>query len=229
MRVLAIVSSLGLLGSFAALTYVFSKEPDSVRVSAAPTSEVSIVKPELDATATADDLRNQLRSNEIQLVQAMEAQAEQKKQLQSLATRLVALEASSGAGDATTVVGEEEKSENQEDGITEVDVERWIDRNLDFVDFDAEATESTRNIVLQSIAKAPGINLDDMQCGEGYCRAAFTHVNGDQPDVSQLLGAPPFVGEGFTVAKPDGRLMVYFVEQGKSFDEIRQRIAASPQ
>lgn len=218
MRALRTLGNIGLLVSIALLGHVFLNRLQ------APAA-VGMQNPALEPAETA--------AAEANLADAMASQAAQLKQIQELAGRLGALEAA-GAKDAEIPVPAihvattgAAQDEDQEGVVTETDVEQWIDRSLDFVSFDKEATESARSMALQSIAKTPGVNLEEMQCGEGYCRAAFTHVNGISPDVTQLFGAPPFVGEGFTVTKPDGRVFVYFAEQGKSLNDIRQQIAAS--
>lgn len=72
-----------------------------------------------------------------------------------------------------------------------------------------------------SLAEVPGINLADMQCGESFCRASFVPENGKPPNISQLIGASPFIDSGFTINEPDGRVRVYFTQPGQSLSELR--------
>lgn len=81
----------------------------------------------------------------------------------------------------------------------------------------AQATEQA----VISTGKTPGINLEDMQCDQRFCRAAFTNTNGRVPDVQPLLGEPPFVTEGFTIIEPDGRVVLYFTQPGVSLAALR--------
>ena len=73
----------------------------------------------------------------------------------------------------------------------------------------------------KSLEKVPGVNLEDMQCGESFCRATFAHENGEQPDIRDLFGVPPFVNEGFTLKEPDGRVALYFTRPGESLEKLR--------
>ena len=65
-----------------------------------------------------------------------------------------------------------------------------------------------------------------MQCGDSFCRATFTHLGGEVPDIGVLFGEPPFVTEGFTVERPDGRVMLYFTQPGESLEQFRDELQA---
>ena len=78
-----------------------------------------------------------------------------------------------------------------------------------------------------SLAEVPGINLADMQCGERFCRASFVSDNGKPPNISQLIGASPFIESGFTINEPDGRVRVYFTQPGQSLSELRSEAQES--
>ncbi len=217
MRVVSTIGTLGVVIVALGLPICFfSTSPAEAPV----VSTVAAAAPVSGPVAAVAKLQAQMKSGEGDVSPTAATQTEQ-HQLKELAARLQALENRPGPDQAA----EPEKSLTDETRITEAEVEQWIDRSLDFIDFDAEATESARATARHSLSNNPDILLDDMQCGEGVCRAAFTHVNGSQPDVAKLFGAPPFTGEGFTVTKPDGRVMIYFAEDGKSLEAIRQQLA----
>ena len=73
-----------------------------------------------------------------------------------------------------------------------------------------------------SLAEVPGLNLADMQCGERFCRASFVSDNGKPPNISELIGASPFIDSGFTITEPDGSVRVYFTQPGQSLSELRR-------
>ena len=93
-------------------------------------------------------------------------------------------------------------------------------------EFDRDATSSTVEQMGASLAQVPGITLTDMQCGGRFCRASFASDNGDRPDLSQLMGASPFIDSGFTLNEPDGRVRVYFTQQGQSLSELHSEAQA---
>lgn len=105
--------------------------------------------------------------------------------------------------------------------LSEADFGHWLDEVLDRGDFDRDATRLTMEQMETSLADVPGINLADMQCGESFCRASFVPENGKPPNISQLIGASPFIDSGFTINEPDGRVRVYFTQPGQSLSELR--------
>jgi hypothetical protein len=105
--------------------------------------------------------------------------------------------------------------------LSEDDFGQWLDTALVTGEFDREATRSTVEQMGASLAQVSGLILTDMQCGERFCRAGFASDNGDRPDISQLMGASPFIDSGFTLNEPDGRVRVYFTQQGQSLSELR--------
>jgi len=105
--------------------------------------------------------------------------------------------------------------------LSEADFGHWMDEVLDRGDFDRDATRLTMEQMETSLAEMPGINLADMQCGARFCRASFVPENGKPPNISQLIGASPFIDSGFTITEPDGRVRVYFTQPGQSLSELR--------
>jgi hypothetical protein len=94
-------------------------------------------------------------------------------------------------------------------------------------DFDRDATKSIMDQMATSRAEVPGLNLAEMQCGERFCRASFVSDNGKTPNVSQLIGASPFIESGFTINEPDGRVKVSFTQPGESLSELRSEAQES--
>ena len=102
-----------------------------------------------------------------------------------------------------------------------------MDKVLDTGDFDRDTTKSTMDQMATSLTEVPGLNLTDMQCGERFCRAGFVADNGKPPNISQLIGASPFIESGFTITEPDGRVRVYFTQPGESLSELRSEAQES--
>ena len=82
-------------------------------------------------------------------------------------------------------------------------------------DVDRDVTNQAIEQTAQSLSRLPGTYLEDMQCGERFCRATFGNEKGEQPDIQNLFGDPPFVNEGFTVNEANGRVSLYFTRLGE--------------
>jgi hypothetical protein len=156
-----------------------------------------------------------------------EQQARLNKGLADLDTRLRSLETTHAAASDGAESGKD--TANPRNGtekpgpkaISEADVGHWMDETLRAGSFDKEATELAREQAAKSVAKFPGVNLDDIQCGKGFCRATFTQESGESPEVGALFGEPPFETEGFTVSEADGRVALYFARPGESLEAFR--------
>jgi hypothetical protein len=111
--------------------------------------------------------------------------------------------------------------------LSEGGLGQWMDTILDAGDFDRDATKSITGEMATSLTEVPGLNLTDLQCGERFCRAGFVTDNGKSPNISQLIGASPFIESGFTVTGPDGRVRVYFTQPGESLSELRSEAQES--
>ena len=105
--------------------------------------------------------------------------------------------------------------------LSEGDLGQWMDKILDTGDFDRDATKSLTEQMAMSLTEVPGLTLTDLQCGERFCRAGFGAANGQAPNMSQLIGASPFIESGFTVTEPDGRVRFYFTQPGESLSDLR--------
>ena len=96
-----------------------------------------------------------------------------------------------------------------------------MDETLRVGNIDRDSTALAIEQAGKSIAEVPGVNLEDMQCGERFCRATFVHEKGEQPVIEALFGQPPFVTEGFAINEADGRVSVYFTRPGTSLNGLR--------
>ncbi|MGH8615678.1 MAG: hypothetical protein ACREYF_27595 [Gammaproteobacteria bacterium] len=234
MRTIAILTVMAI--TTAVLAYNFMREDSAaeqrraVTSQTGPTSAVE-VQDRLDELASA--LRHYQQTNQEQLQQANLQQTRLNRMLADLDTRLRSVE--TGAGEQTTraVVSDSVEQDTDtavpnsgagkpESGkISATDLGHWMDEKLRVGNFDRDATELAIEQAGKSIAKVPGVNLEDMLCSERLCRATFAHENGEQPVIEDLFGEPPFVTEGFTINEADGRVSVYFTRPGTSLEELR--------
>jgi len=81
--------------------------------------------------------------------------------------------------------------------FSEADFSHWMDEALDAGYFDRDATKLAMDQAETSLAKVPGINLADMQCSERFCRATLIPETGKRLNISQLIGASPFIPKIF--------------------------------
>jgi hypothetical protein len=231
MRTIAILTVMAI--TTAVLAYNFMREDTAAEQPQAVTSEPGAtsgveVQDKLDELASA--LRHYQQTNQEQLQRAELQQARLNKMLADLDTRLRSVE--TRAGEQTTHAGASDSAEQGTDTavpnsgarkpgsakISEADFGHWMDETLDF---DRDATELAIEQAGKSVAKLPGVKLEDMQCGERFCRATFAHENGEPPAIQDLFGEPPFVTDGFTINEADGRVSLYFARPGESLEEFR--------
>jgi hypothetical protein len=189
------------------------------------------VEDRLDELASA--LRRFQQTNQEQLQRAELQQARLSKMLADLDTRLRSVE--TRAGEQTTHAGASDSAEQGTDTavpnsgagkpesakISEADFGHWMEETLRVGYFDRDATELAIEQAGKSVAKVPGLKLEDMQCGERFCRATFAHENGEPPAIQDLFGEPPFVTDGFTINEADGRVSLYFARPGEPLEELR--------
>lgn len=107
--------------------------------------------------------------------------------------------------------------------LTERGFAQWLESSLSTTRQNDEKVNRISNETFAVLSKnLPGVNLDNMACNEGYCRASFSHVNGEKPETRKLFGEPPFMGQGFTIEEPDGRVLLYFTEAGQTLADLKQ-------
>ncbi|TQV71849.1 hypothetical protein FKG94_19600 [Exilibacterium tricleocarpae] len=110
--------------------------------------------------------------------------------------------------------------------VTEVDLRHWMDDLIAMNYVDVEYSQRALSEVTETLERLPGVSVEAMQCGDGFCRAMFAQAGGEVPDISDVVGLPPFVGSGFTKPGDDGRLTVYFTDAGVSMRELEERLVA---
>jgi hypothetical protein len=225
MRTITVLTAMALI--LAALAYRFAGEepasgPPPAATAPAEAASGPAVQDKLDQLAGA--LRHYQRTNQ-------EQQARLNKTLADLEARLRAVEA--GARERTTAgpdgAGRGEDPAGPKSGsgkpdplkLAEADFGQWMDETLRVGNFDREATDLAKEQAGKSIAKLPGVSLEDLLCGQRFCRATFAHESGEEPAVQALFGEPPFMTEGFTIHEPDGRVSLYFVRPGESLQNLR--------
>jgi hypothetical protein len=105
--------------------------------------------------------------------------------------------------------------------FSEADFGHWMDEALDAGYFDRDATKLVMDQAETSLANVPGINLADMQCSERFCRATLIPETGKPLNISEMIGASPFIGSATTIHEPDGSVKVYFTQPGQSLSGLR--------
>jgi hypothetical protein len=220
----------------AVLAYTFMREDTAAEHPQAVTSQTGAASG-LEVQDRLYDLASALQrfqeTNQEQLQRAELQQARFNRMLAGLDTRLRSVE--THAGEQTTHAVASDSAEQGTDTavpnsgagkpepaqISEADFGHSMDETLRVGDFDRDATELAMEQAGKSVAKVPGVKVEDMQCGERFCRATFAHENGEPPAIQDLFGEPPFVTDGFTINEADGRVSLYFARPGESLEELR--------
>lgn len=226
------------------------EQPQAITSSTVATSDLNI-QDKLDELASV--LRRYQQTNQNQLQQTELELARLNKRLADFDTRLRSLEttgveqfteaAESNSFEQFTESAETNSVEQASDlavsdsgarnpesrKVSEADLRQWMDETLLVEKWDREATELAIEQAERSLAKVPGVNLEDMQCGDGFCRATFNHENGKQPNIRGLFGEPPFVNAGFTTHEADGSVSLYFIEPGMSLRDFQSEAQESGQ
>ena len=199
--------------------------------------QVEMTKPAISSTSTPSMTNPPIRDER----RDQAANPEQQRQLTLMNEKIAALEARLRDMEATaneraqnqlvsrpdTPVADNGTDKAKAKKLSESDLGHWMDAILDTGDFDRDATKLTLAQMGTSLAEVPGVNLADMQCGARFCRASFVADNGKSPNVSQLIGASPFIESGFTIKEPDGRVRVYFTQPGESLSDLRSEAQES--
>lgn len=205
----------------AVLAYNFIREdtaaerPQAV-ISQTPATSAVGVQDRLDELASA--LRHYQQTNQEQLQEANLQQTRLNRMLADMDTRLRSVETGDSVEQGTDTAAPNSGVEKPE---SETDLRHRMDEKLRVGNFDRDSTALAIAQVDKSIAKLPGVNLEDMQCSERLCRATFANEKGEPPAIEALFGQPPFVTEGFAINGADGRVSVYFTRPGTSLNELR--------
>lgn len=222
MRTAILTVTITAIASIGAASYFLRDDASPRQVEAVKPSISSTSSLNVKNTPMRDERRDQPANPEQQRLALMN------EKIADLEARLRSMEATASeqAKDQTVSKPDEpdanksaEKAKAKK--LSEDDFGHWLDEALDTGDFDRDATRLTMEQMETSLAEVPGINLADMQCGGRFCRASFVAENGKPPNISQLIGASPFIDSGFTINEPDGGVRVYFTQPGQSFSELR--------
>jgi hypothetical protein len=120
----------------------------------------------------------------------------------------------------------EEWVDSPTDGkVSEAELGQWMDENLGVLN--TERMNQSKAEFERALDSLPGINLEDLDCGDQFCRATFARDDGVVPVISELAGIPSIVSEGFTITQPDGSLMFYFTPPGGKLNELRSEALAA--
>lgn len=192
---------------------------------------------DLNVQKKLDKLTSVLQSyqqiNQEQVKQAQLEQTQLKDMLAELDARLGSLESevpekiigttesNNDKQDIDMNLSSNDAGNSQAGVISEADLGHWIDETLDAGHWDWDQTTQASEQATSSLEKLPGVTLENMQCGDRFCRATLAHEDGKQPDIGDLIGEPPFVNDGFTINEPDGRVSVYFAGNGISLEDLR--------
>lgn len=206
-----------------------SEQPQAVtsRTEATSSLDVQGRLDRLDKLASV--LRRYQQTSQEQLQQAQSQQARVNNMLADLDARLRSVETAAGEQVTDTGVSDSDARKPESGEVSESDLGHWIDETLRVGYLDRDSTKLATDQAAKSLAKMPGVNLEDMQCGERFCRATFAYENGEQPDIRGLFGVPPFLNEGFTINEADGRVALYFARPGESLDEVRSEAREAAQ
>lgn len=145
-------------------------------------------------------------------------------QLVAVETRLRNLEAGQANALMVRDVLEVGLVENHNSGAPEQEVAEWIDDSLKWGNFDREITEQAESEALRTLSGLSGVGLEQIQCGDRFCRAELKYDQGRKNAVMELFGKPPFTSDGFTTEESDGRTALYFVRPGESLEELRREV-----
>jgi hypothetical protein len=115
-----------------------------------------------------------------------------------------------------------ERNGNATPRLSEADLGQWMDATMTAQSRDRVYTSEVKEQFKVSLTYAPGVKLEDVDCGSRFCRATFTQPDGAPPTLRQVIGASPFMTEGFTLGDADGRMAIYFVRAGETLDALRK-------
>jgi hypothetical protein len=162
------------------------------------------------------------------LIRQQQATQHQKSDLDQkmleLEARLANVEAK-GKSEPTSAVDSDSSAERAPKRISEAEVAVWMDEALRAAPRDQNWVGQTTAQLEEALKGAPNVDLDEVECGNRFCRVTFSRQDAAPPDLRTLFGTPPFVTEGFTIDTPDGGVMMYFVRAGESLDGLRNEAA----
>jgi hypothetical protein len=131
------------------------------------------------------------------------------------------------AQDKNTKTFENSNNDSETAVVSERELSQWMEDTINTGYLDDVATSLAAEQVEANIVNHPELDLVDVLCSQRFCRASFLNNKGGATDVSELIGVPPFVNEGFTITEPDGRVTVYFTDTGISLSELQEEVRTS--
>ncbi len=218
------------------IAYTQTRQDDATKLAQTVISEI-VADSDLDVQKKLDKLASVLQSyqeiNQEQVSQAQQEQTQLKDMLVALDARLGSLESeiteqtisttesNSDEQDPDTILSSNDTENPQARKISEADLGHWIDETFDAGHLDWDLTAQASEQATSSLEKLPGVTLENMQCGDRFCRATLANENGKKTDVGELIGEPPFVTDGFTINEPDGRTLIYFAGNDITLEDLR--------
>jgi len=115
----------------------------------------------------------------------------------------------------------EDDDESEQDSLSDAALGKHIEDNLDDQFVDDEKTAMVLSQTEESLKKIPGVEVTELRCGTGVCKAKFVRVDGKRPNIDSMWGEPPLMHEGLTEQQDDGSIVLYFTDGEASLDEIR--------
>lgn len=107
--------------------------------------------------------------------------------------------------------------------LSEAALGEWMDEDLRARE-DGTRTAVMARAIQTNLSTKQGLQLQEASCGERFCRATLFREDGEAPDLVTVIGDEPFLGEGFGVSEPDGRLSIYFTSVGVTLAELRGEV-----
>jgi hypothetical protein len=170
----------------------------------------------------------QSNHQKLQLLQAQSLELD--KKLLDLDKRIQILEEMKSMTDNSlmSLDDETEAQTNHHQFVTESELSHWVENSF-ISSFDPTATSLAMAEAEQSLAKFPGIYLNDMQCSDRFCRASLSHASGKRIPAEEMFGHPPFITDGFTMIEADGNVLFYFSQPGNSVVKLKEELLGQPE
>lgn len=185
------------------------------------------------STQNTDDLSNKLneiaaelkdqKSYHARVNKMMQAQETIMKRLTRLDKQLKTLSLD-GSDPEEAINYDERQRQEQPHLVAERDFGQWMDTSLTEDKYDETLTEQNLIQTQQLLTKIPGVNLQDMKCAPGFCRASFNSLDGSRPNLRSLYGQPPFTNEISTMFEEDGSVTMYFTDNEVSLQDLKTEI-----
>ncbi len=219
MKVSALLNSGALILAVSLSVYALNQaNVRSAPIANLPSESGGKTDTESSVPAHLGNISDQLRSIQVEHAQVIEKLS---GKVDLITKRMSDIEARANTTSPVDSSFQDHKS-NGDVELTENGFADWLEKSMEINAGDAEMAKATSNQVASAVSvKLPGVNLDGLHCGEGYCRAILSHASGGKVEATKLFGEPPFMGQGFTVEDPDGRTLLYFTDAGKDLSELK--------